>query len=199
MVDGTRACGRCDIYGLSHRAGISMKQPRLFKCVRLLVRNQAQGVIYIYMQEELERIFSNIIPPSLSLFQRRHALLTLVMSETICAHLKRRNCFDSHDTLVNKKKRKLEHQAYTCKIILSVGVFHSVWNASVECREDRPKWVLWLNVYYDIYVLPWHVAFPLCHQIMFITFHIQFLYYSVKAFYKENSHCIFFQNHRKYT
>lgn len=46
------------------------------------------------------------------------------MSEIICANFKKRNCFDSHDTLVNKKKGKLEHQADTCKITLSVGVFN---------------------------------------------------------------------------
>lgn len=48
--------------GFSHRAEISMKKPRVLKCVRLIVRNQGQGVMCTYMQADLQRTFSNIIP-----------------------------------------------------------------------------------------------------------------------------------------
>lgn len=56
MLDWERDCGRCDIYEISHRAEISMQKPRLFKCVRLIVHNQRQGIICIYMQAELEML-----------------------------------------------------------------------------------------------------------------------------------------------
>lgn len=53
MQDWEKGCGRCDIYGISHRSEVNMKEPSLFKCVRLIVHNQRQGVICIYTQAEL--------------------------------------------------------------------------------------------------------------------------------------------------
>lgn len=50
-----------------------------------------------------------------------------MISKIICANLKDRNGLDPNDTLVNNKKN-IEHQAYNSKIILSNGLFYSVWN-----------------------------------------------------------------------
>jgi hypothetical protein len=69
MLDWDRDCGIFDIYGTSHRAEISMKKPRLFKCARLIVYYQRQGVICIYMQEEPEMLImkhSETLFPSLT-------------------------------------------------------------------------------------------------------------------------------------
>lgn len=56
MLDWERDCGRCDIYGISHRAEINTKKQSLLNCVRLVVHNQRRGVICIYMQAELEML-----------------------------------------------------------------------------------------------------------------------------------------------
>ena len=56
MLDWERNSGRCDIYGISHRAEINMKKRSQLNCVRRVVHNQRQGVICIFMQAELEML-----------------------------------------------------------------------------------------------------------------------------------------------
>lgn len=71
MLDWERDCGRCDIYGMHTGQKLTPKKRRLLNCVRLVVHNQRQGVICIYVQAELEMLdhetFSNIISLSLCL------------------------------------------------------------------------------------------------------------------------------------